>query len=110
MKPVCVIVEQANNRFTLFWYSAEIEPSIIDKTPDNPSKFDQIVLKSKSTKKHNLINTANMIIFEAAANSIVTDKIEPSYTSVSQKLNGVAPILNKKTVKIKKKPQKYAWL
>jgi hypothetical protein len=50
-----------------------------------------------------------MIIFDAAANNIVTDKIEPSYTSVNQKLKGVAPILNKKTVKIKKKPQKYVW-
>lgn len=46
-----------------------------------------------------------MIIFGAAANTIVIFNIEPSYTSLTHKWNGAAPILNSKTTRKNSKPE-----
>jgi hypothetical protein len=57
---------------------------MIDKTPDKPNKLDQMTFSSNNTKKQSLIKMLNNIIFDAAANSMVTDKMAPSYTSHNQ--------------------------
>ena len=71
-----------------------------------PKKEDQIFEYPTITKKHSLSSKPNKTIFGADANSIVTDKIAPSYTSHNQKWKGAAPILNINTQNKKKKPQK----
>ena len=57
---------------------AEIDPTKIDTTAENPKKLDQVELYSKVTKKHNLNNKLNNTILGADANSNVTGKMEPS--------------------------------
>jgi hypothetical protein len=78
IKPVCDIVEKANNRFTRFWYKAEIVPIIIELTLENKKRLNQNSEKSNNTKKNNLTKTENNTIFGAVEYSMVTDKIEPS--------------------------------
>ena len=57
---------------------AHIEPKQIENKPEKPKKFDQKLLCSKKTKKHNLKNKLNKTILGAEANNKVTDKIAPS--------------------------------
>jgi hypothetical protein len=57
----------------------------MDNTAENPITIDHIELKSYNTKKQSFSNKPNNTIFGAEANNSVTGKIEPSYTSQSQK-------------------------
>ena len=78
IKPVCDIVEYANKRFTLFWYIAEIAPTVIELKQQNKNKYSKVENNSKKLNKKSFTKILKSINFGAEAKSIVTFKIEPS--------------------------------
>jgi len=72
------MVEYANKRFILFWYSATIEAKATELNPENRRNTKSVIKLEGKTTVLNLMRKLNMISLGINENKAVTFKTAPS--------------------------------